>query len=202
MLINPVQFNHTPDIFVVNQKQYNAHIELYEGYVTSINKITKQVENADEEVLQTANATNGYWRGLKRGESYAMNGVILHELYFRNIGGCTTDPDECIVHFIEEYYGTFSRWAEEFVATAKASRGWTMLVYEQRTKSLRNISLDTHDDGMLALCLPLLVIDMYEHAYFMQYGTAKAKYIDAFMVNIHWNIVKQRIRLWRLIDEI
>lgn len=198
MVINPVRFPYTPDVTVVNQRQFDAHYKLYEGYVNSINDITSELNDIDDQCLQTSNTTNGYFRGLKRGESYAINGVILHELYFRNIGGRNTNPTRELMQLITDYFGSIHEWEENFIATGMASRGWTVLCYEQRTKSLRNISYDLHDSGGVVLELPLLVLDVYEHAYFMQYGTKKREYIEAFMRNIHWDIVKQRYYLWKL----
>ncbi len=202
MIINAVKFRHTPDIFVVNQAQFEEHYKLYEGYVNQINQISRQLDNVSDEILQNSNTTDGVFRGLKKGETYALNGVVLHELYFRNIGGKADEPDEIVRAFIELYYGTFTKWAEDFKATAKCSRGWTVLGYDQRTRRLRNFCYDLHDYGDTTFTVPLLVLDMYEHAYFMQYGTDKEAYIEAFIMNIHWGIVKQRLHLWKLIDEI
>lgn len=198
MIIDAVKFTRTPDITVINQEQFDAHYGLYTGYVNSINQITEKLAVVSEEDKKAANTTNGVYRGLKRGETYALNGVMLHELYFRNIGGTITEPNDTVRRLIDQYYANMEVWAEDFIATAKASRGWAILCFEQRTHMLRNISLDTHDDGMVTFILPLIVLDMYEHAYMIQYGTDKSKYIKAFMQNIHWDIVSQRIKLWGL----
>lgn len=198
MMIEPVRFVYTPDITAVNQRQFNAHYGLYEGYVNGINNISEELKEISPEIRERANTTNGAYRGLKLGETFALNGVILHELYFRNLGGQLREPRGGIADLIERYYGTLENWAEDFIAAAKASRGWTILCFEQRTRTLRNITLDSHNEGMVALILPLIILDMYEHAYMIQYGTNKERYIRAFMENIHWDIVSQRMRLWGL----
>ncbi|MDO5520278.1 MAG: Fe-Mn family superoxide dismutase [bacterium] len=197
-MINAIEFNHTPDITVINVRQFEAHYSLYVGYINSINKITNQLQTLCEEDIKEANTTNGFYRGLKRGETYALDGVILHELYFRNIGGCNKEPKDYVKCAIEKYFGSFDKWREDFIATGKASRGWAILFWDQRTKRLRNISLDAHDVGPIVLGLPLLVMDMYEHAYFLQYAQNKTAYIEAFMENIHWDIVAQRMKFWNL----
>lgn len=198
MMIEPVKFTYTPDITAINQRQFRVHYDIYKGYVDQTNLIADELTNIQPSVRMQANTTNGYFRGLKRGETYALNGVILHELYFRNLGGVLKQPGEDMKRLIEKYFKTYENWVEDFVSSAKASRGWVILCYEQRTNSLRNISLDTHDEGMVVLMLPLIVLDVYEHAYFIQYGNEKEKYVRAFMENIHWEIVNQRLNLWGL----
>ncbi|BBF41541.1 superoxide dismutase [Mn] [Lachnospiraceae bacterium KM106-2] len=201
MLINPIEFTFTPDITAVNKQQFDEHLKLYNNYVKSINEITNELVTLNNEEREKANTTNGYFRGLKRGETYALDGVILHELYFYNMGGIKSKPDCSILSLIEHFYGGFENWRADFIATAKASRGWAILCYEQRTKMLRNISLDAHDHGDIMMSLPLLILDMYEHAYFMQYGTNKESYIKAFLNNINWDIVRNRVNLWHLDEE-
>ncbi len=197
-MINAVRFHHTPDITVINQRQFDAHNTLYKGYVDQINMITEELLKIAPEIREKANTTGGGYRGLKRGEAYALNGVILHELYFRNIGGFNQSPCNEILTMLEIYFGGYDEWKECFIATAKASRGWVVLVYDQRCKILRNLSLDDHETGNAVLSLPILVLDMYEHAYNIQYGIDKAKYINAFMENIHWDIIKQRVFNYQL----
>ncbi len=197
-MINAVKFTYTPDITVVNQCQFKAHVMLYNGYVTQTNKITEELANIPTEKKEEANTTNGLYRGLKRGESYAVNGVVLHELYFRNIGGFNQNPSEEMLAILDKYFGDYEQWRQQFIATAKASRGWVVLAYDQRSKRLRNLSLDDHETGNVVLSLPILVLDMYEHAYNIQYGIDKMNYINAFMENIHWDILKQRIHHYAL----
>ena len=197
-MINAVRFHHTPDITVINQRQYDAHNTLYKGYVTQINKITDELSKVSADVKKEANTTDGEYRGLKRGETYALNGVILHELYFRNIGGLCQAPSKEILDMLQKYFGGYEQWKEDFIATAKASRGWTVLAYDQRSSILRNLSLDDHDTGAVVLSLPILVLDMYEHAYMIQYGIEKMNYINAFIENIHWDILRQRVLNYQL----
>ena len=197
-MFNAVKFSHTPDITVINQRQFEEHYSLYKNYITSINELTYKIEHATQEILEDANTINGCFRSLKRGEIFSLNAVILHELYFRNIGGCKLNPPEMVKTILERDFGSFENWEKEFIAVAKSSRGWAVLYYDQRSDRLRNISMDAHDEGALVLGLPILVLDMYEHAYFIQYGTKKVEYIDAFMNNIHWDIILQRMRYYNI----
>ncbi len=191
-MIEKVQFHYTEDITVVNQDQFEAHLRLYEGYVTNINKIDDILINGDAQRDQ-ANTTFSWYRELKRGETFALDGVILHELYFDNIGGRSEAPNRATAEMIEQSFGSVQRWQEDFIATAKASRGWAILCLDQRSMRLRNISLDAHDVGNIAYSAPFLVLDMYEHAYFLQYADKKVDYINAFMKNINWDVVSERM---------
>jgi Fe-Mn family superoxide dismutase len=193
-MIEKVQFKYTDDIKVINQDQFEAHMRLYEGYVTNINKIDAEYKQGNTQREQS-NITFSYYRELKRGETFALNGVILHELYFENIGGKTAEPDQAIVEKIENDFDVYQNWQEDFIATAKASRGWAVLAFDQRSGRYRNISLDAHDVGNIAYSAPVLVLDMYEHAYFMQYADKKADYINNFMKNINWTVVGERMNL-------
>jgi Fe-Mn family superoxide dismutase len=190
-MIEKIQFHYTDDFTVIIREQFDAHMRLYEGYVTNINKIDEELYQGNPQRDQ-ANTTFSYYRECKRGETFALNGVILHELYFENIGGSNA-PDQFTKDQLEKNFGSMRKWQEDFIATAKASRGWAILTYDQRSNLLRNISLDAHDLGNIAYSAPILVLDMYEHAYFLQYADKKADYINNFMQNINWDVIRRRM---------
>ena len=192
ILIDKVNFVFSDDITAVNKEQYNEHLKLYEGYVTKINEIDQLLKNDSKR--QDANATYSHYRALKRGETFAMDGIILHELYFENMGGNSNGLDFMNAQCFKESFPSMEEWKEDFIATAKASRGWAILAFDQRSKMFRNCSLDAHDVGNITLSYPIIVLDVYEHAYFYQYGTDKVKYINNFMNNINSDIVNQRIK--------
>lgn len=193
-MIEKIPFRYTKDITVVNREQFEVHVRLYEGYVSKINEIDGILfGNSGRE---KANATFSYFRECKRGETYALNGVILHELYFENIGGCVNRPDQMTEDILEHDFCSLENWQEDFVATAKASRGWAVLCFDQRSGRFRNISLDAHDLGNIAYSAPVLVLDVYEHAYFLQYADDKAEYISRFMKNINWTVISERLKCY------
>lgn len=191
MKIEKMQFEYTSGVTAVNQKQYEEHVKLYEGYVKKINEVDEELANNSG--TEQANAVYSLYRGLKRGETFALDGVILHELYFENMKATMQPADRVTLQHIEDSFSSYDRWKEDFIATGKASRGWAMLVYDQRSRRFRNISLDAHDVGYVALSFPILVMDVYEHAYFAQYGTDKAAYIEKFMDNIDWSVINRRM---------
>ena len=176
----------------VTEAQYVAHMQLYKGYVDKINEVTEKL-NAEKPPI-VSNATYSRYRGLKKGETYAAAGVILHEAYFQNMTAQETHPNENTLNALAKYFGSFEQWQDDFTNCAMSARGWCLLVYEQRTKSLRNMLLDLHDEGMVCLSFPILVLDMYEHAYFMDYGTDKSAYVKAFIKSICWETVGARLR--------
>jgi Fe-Mn family superoxide dismutase len=131
--------------------------------------------------------------GLKERELTFSNSVTLHELYFANLGGDGKSAGE-VAKALGEAYGTLGRWEEEFRATGASlggGSGWVILDFDLRERSLRSRWSGNHTQTS-AFTVPLLVMDMYEHAYQMDYGAAAAKYIDAFFENIHWEEVERR----------
>ncbi len=193
-MIEKVPFHYTEDITVVNRAQFEAHIRLYGGYVEKINEVDGALYGNSGR--DRANSTFSYYRECKRGETFALNGVILHELYFENIGGCVTEPDKNTANILEEDFCSVGNWQVDFIATAKASRGWAVLCYDQRSCRFRNISLDAHDVGNIAYSAPVLVLDVYEHAYFLQYADDKDAYIRNFMKNINWSVIDERMKYY------
>ena len=143
-----------------------------------------------------ANATYSPYRELKLEETFAFNGVKLHELYFTNLGGLGGPPFGPIADVINHGFGSIEQWAEDFRALALSARGWGALVYDHRTNRLHNFLYDAHNMGGSAETHILLIIDVYEHAYFIDYATNRRAYIDAFFSNINWDEVNRRWNLW------
>ncbi|MCL2203233.1 MAG: Fe-Mn family superoxide dismutase [Defluviitaleaceae bacterium] len=176
---------------VVTRKQFDDHLTLYNGYVKKTNEIAHTLAVNPER--ESANATQSHYRGLKRGQTYALDGVILHELYFENLGEKTTPMGKKTQKLLEMYFGGVDKWREDFIACALSARGWCVLSYEQRTQACHNFLFDSHDNGPIILAYPLIALDMYEHAYFLDYGTDKAAYINRFISQIPWDTVEKRV---------
>lgn len=131
--------------------------------------------------------------GLKREELHRLGSVILHEHYFANLGG-DGKPRGDVLKAIKKAYGSYESWEAEFRRTAMSlagGSGWCVLTYNVYTNELRNQWAWDHMHGAVA-GLPLLAMDMYEHAYHMDYGSAAAKYVDAFLRNVNWEEVDRR----------
>lgn len=190
MEITSVPFTHQTE--VVSQKLFDNHQKLYQGYVDKTNEITKKLSASTPTDLGAANATYSAYRGLTTAQSFALDGVILHELYFENLVSDNSPIGKRTTMLLDRYWGSYDIWKEAFKAAALTARGWCILAYEQRTGSCRNIVLDSHDDGLICGAYPLLVLDMYEHAYMIDYNVDKGTYIDSFIMHTPWSVVEKR----------
>ena len=172
----------------ISEKVLVSHYENnYVGAVKRLNAIGAQLADLD-----FAKAPNFVINGLKREELIATNSMILHEVYFDSMGGAGR-PAGALADAIARDFGSLDRWRTEFSAMGKAEgggSGWVILAYSPRDKRLVNQWAADHTTT-LAGGRPVMVLDMYEHAYHMDYGAAAAKYVDVFMEAIRWdNAVK------------
>jgi Fe-Mn family superoxide dismutase len=181
---------------ILSEKQLSDHYTLYEGYVNKTNEIWQAYETVDR---SKANQTYSAFRALKSEESFALNGVKLHEAYFYNMGGKGGRPTGKIAELIERDFGSFEKWEEDFKASAIAARGWVVLAYDLDDHRLHNYSQDAHNVGAIWAAVPLLVIDTYEHAYTIDYGVRRPPYIDNFMKTIDWDEVNARLEKYKLV---
>jgi len=164
------------------------HDNNYAGAINNLNKV-------EEELSQVTADTPGFIvGGLKERELTFTNSMILHELYFGNLGGDGRAGGRILKELVNAC-GTFARWEAMFRATGMSlagGSGWTVLDFNFHTGDLRTYWSGSHPQALASGC-PLLVMDMYEHAYQMDYGAAAAKYVDAFFQNIHWDEVNRRL---------
>jgi superoxide dismutase, Fe-Mn family len=168
----------------LSEKILTSHYENnYGGAVKRLNAITAQLASLD-----IANAPVFTINGLKREELIATNSMIIHELYFDGLGG-EGDPTGSLAEAINRDFGSLARWKAEFSATGKAiggGSGWVLLSYSPHDKRLVNSWAADHT-MTIAGGRPILALDMYEHAYQMDYGAKAAAYVDAFMQGIRWS---------------
>jgi Fe-Mn family superoxide dismutase len=176
----------------ISDKQIDLHFDIhYKGYVTKLNEVLEKLETADR---SRANQNYSEYRALKVEETFNRMGVLLHELYFENLkDGKDTKPSTNLIERIEKNFGSFEKWKDDFKACGMALRGWTLLVFDLSGGNLINNGLDAHNVYALTNTIPLLVLDVYEHAYYADYGSKRAPYIDAFFENTNWNIVNKRL---------
>lgn len=174
----------------ISDKQIQAHRDiLYAGYVKKLNEIEAKIKA----VAKTGNGTHSDYRELKLEESFATNGVFLHEAYFENLDGKGGLPKGNILKLLERDFGSYDLWKEDFVAAATSSRGWVVLALNLLDGRLHNYLCDRHDLGGIWWSLPLAVLDVYEHAYMIDYGVNRADYVKAFFENFSWDAVNKRL---------
>lgn len=168
----------------------NMHFELYQGYVKNSNLLLSMLRD------MTLHGKEGSleWAGLKRRVAWELDGMRLHELYFENLGGSDSiDKSSQLYARIAKDFGSFEQWKRDFVATGMMRGiGWAILYRDPQNGRLMNMWIQEHDLGHLAGGTPLLVCDVFEHAYITEYGLKKADYITAFFDNINWAEVQKR----------
>jgi Fe-Mn family superoxide dismutase len=191
-LIRPLPFD-TAALRGLSEKLLASHHQNnYGGAVKRLNAIRAQLAGTP-----FASSPGYLLNGLKREELIATNSMLLHELYFASLGGDGSTMEPAMKLALDTNFGSLERWREEFVACAKAlggGSGWMLLVFQPREGTLVNQWAADHTHA-LAGGTPILALDMYEHAYHLDFGAAAAAYVDAFMGNIDWAGVYARYQV-------
>jgi superoxide dismutase, Fe-Mn family len=173
----------------ISASQIDQHLKLYQGYIKKSNEIYNKLKDVD---ITTANATYSPLRELLMEQSYAVNGAIYHEFYFANLGGKDDGPAGDLKAALEERWGSTSKFIDYLKAAGKSMRGWVVIGYNTRVGHLDAFGLDFHNMWSPANTVPIIVLDVYEHAYMVDYGIDRAKYLDAFVKNLDWDVVSKR----------
>ena len=169
----------------------DMHFTLYQGYVKNTNLLAEQLA----QMAAQGQAGTPAFAELKRRFGWEWNGMRLHELYFGNLGGKEPlKPDGKLGQKLLANFGNYNAWAADFQATgAMRGIGWVILYEDPGSGRLLNVWINEHDVGHLAGGNPLLVMDVFEHAYLPDYGLNRGDYILAFMQNIDWAAVEKRL---------
>jgi len=165
------------------------HFKLYSGYVKNTNSLLASLSSLADQ----GKSTSYEYGALKRRVGWEFDGMRLHEYYFSNMGPKSRDEKSALSNLINEQYGSFDKWKQEFTDTGKIRGiGWVILYFDDTEGRLINTWINEHDLGHLSGCTPLLVMDVWEHAYITQFGLDRTKYIQTFFDNINWDQVEQR----------
>lgn len=176
----------------VSQKTKGAHTDLYKGYVETLNKVSAELDSAHR---NEANSTHSDFRSLKLDEVYNLNAVWLHELYFAN---CFDPNSEVVMDStaflrLQRDFGTFDDWQRDFMACAQsAGNGWAVLGYHTFLKKYVNFMVSHHSGDVPMGLYPVIVVDMWEHAYARDYATDKKSYLVAQMRELNWQVIEER----------
>ena len=186
----PLPFDPTKLTGISEKLITSHHDNNYVGAVKALNVVEQRlVALAKEKDLPVY-----IYGDLKRQELIRTGSIVLHEKYFANLGG-NGKADGNAKKLIEQWFGSYETWEAEFKRTGNAlggGSGWTILAFNQHTKELHNYWAGDHTANA-PYSVPILILDMYEHAYQMDYGAANAKYVDAFMTNVNWEEVNRRV---------
>ncbi len=170
----------------ISDSLLKMHFKLYEGYVTNTNKLLLQIKQSEGNPV--------LYGPLKRRLGWEYDGMYLHELYFENLGGKRDLPKKSSLYLeIERNFGSFTNFLDNFKQTGLIRGiGWVILYRDPIKKNLYNLWINEHDLGHLPNGTPLLVMDVWEHAYLTEFGLDRGKYIDTFLKSVNWDIVSKR----------
>ena len=168
------------------------HFTLYQGYVTNTNKVL----DALDQMLKDGKTAVPEFAELKRRLGWEFNGMRLHEYYFENLGGKGgINKGSKLAKKIAESFGSYEAWEKDFKATGTMRGiGWVVLYQDIANDKLINFWINEHDVSHPAGCNPVLVMDVFEHAFMIDYGLKRADYIEAFFKNINWAVVESRLK--------
>jgi Fe-Mn family superoxide dismutase len=178
----------------LSEKQLEQHYKLYEGYVNNTNLLNKKIA---EQLKAGAAGTNPDIAELRRRLGFEYNGMRLHELYFDNLGNASAlDMSSPLGKKVAEQWGSYDNWLADFksVCTMRGV-GWAIMYEDPTTGQLQNFWVSDHENGHPAGFMPLLVMDIWEHAFTVDYlPTERGKYVEAFFKNVNWKVVAERFR--------
>jgi len=168
------------------------HFTLYQGYVANTNKVLETLS----QMLKEGKTANPEFAELKRRLGWEFNGMRLHEYYFENLGGREAlNVGGKLAQKIATDFGSYDAWEKDFKATgAMRGIGWAVLYQDMANGKLINFWINEHDVGHPAGCQPILIMDVFEHAFMIDYGLKRADYIEAFFKNIDWKAVEARLK--------
>lgn len=170
----------------LSERLLKNHFKLYEGYVKNTNHLIEYLSKEDDEVR---------FAELKRRFGWEFDGMRLHELFFNNLSKDQIELDisKSLHNHISSQFGSVDKWHDDFIATGMIRGiGWVILYYDKLNDKLFNCWIGEHDEGHLAGCEPILVMDVFEHAYMIDYDTNKKDYLQTFLRQINWQVAEER----------
>ncbi len=195
----PVLHNYQPRTFDfatihgLTKSQLEQHEKLYQGYVKKRNEIEQALYRVNKDEVAASYAP---LRALKVAETFSLNGALLHELYFDNLGGNNKEMGPQTRALLIKNFGSIEAFKKDLIATAGCARGWVMTGFCIADNLVSNFLLDAHNETVPVLVLPILMIDTYEHAYMIDFGINRAEYLKVMWDNINWPVVEERIEKW------
>jgi Fe-Mn family superoxide dismutase len=170
----------------ISRETIEAHYKLYQGYVNKRNEILGKLDGVD---LSTANQIYSDFRALKVDLTFAIGGIKNHEIYFEHLGGRGGEPAGLFGDLVKRDFGSVADWKADLKATGLAGRGWAWTAYDWDESRLFNWIGDAQNTFPVWNATPLVALDVYEHAYFVDFGTDRAAYIEAFFNNLDYDVV-------------
>jgi Fe-Mn family superoxide dismutase len=187
-------FSHLKGLRGISDQTLDTHLALYAGYVKATNALNARLA----ELTDAGQPGSAEYAELKRRLGFEYNGMRLHELYFENLtsGSSRLRPNTRLARAIAGSFGSVERWREDFskIGTMRGV-GWAVLFQDPVTRKLSNHWITLHEEGNVAGFIPVLVMDVWEHAWLLDYKPGeRARYVEAFFSNIDWSVVNRRLR--------
>ena len=179
----------------ISRESVEAHYKLYEGYVNKRNEIMGKLDELD---VSSANQVYSEVRTLKVDLSFAIGGIKNHEIYFDHLGGGGGEPDGAIRELLFRDFGSLENWRADLKATGRAGRGWAWTAYDWDEGRLFNYIGDAQNTFPIWNATPLIALDVYEHAYFLDFQTDRASYIEVFFANLDWKVVNEWVEGYQI----
>lgn len=174
----------------ISDPQLKAHFKLYENYIKKINDTELKIKNFD-----VVKGDPEIYRALHLAQTFALGGAVLHELYFGNLGATDKEPKGDLKKMIDRDFGNVQNFVGHLKLAGKVMRGWSVCALNFRTGKLKVYGLDQHHQYVPNMVYPILALDVYEHAYMIDYGVDRGAYIDAFVANLNWRPAEDRLEL-------
>lgn len=188
----PKNYDHLLGTPGLSDQLLKNHFTLYQGYVTNTNKLSDELAA----LAKDGKAGTPAYAEMKRRMGWEFDGMRLHEYYFGNMnkaGGSLADGT--LKTKLAADFGSYEAWEKDFRAVGSMRGiGWAILYYDAEADRLFNVWINEHDAGHFAGCTPILVMDVFEHAFMLDYGTKRADYIEVFMKAIDWEAVESRMK--------
>ena len=188
--LTPKTFASIRELNGICVRTMEEHNELYKVYVNKVNEIQKKLDGADR---AAANQIYSEYRSLRTDLSFAVGGVKNHDTYFAHLGGKGGQPTGRVMEMIQRDFPSYDAWLADFKAAGMAARGWVWLAYDHDWNMLTTATGDAQNTFPIWNATPILAMDVYEHAYWIDYGRARGKYMDAFFNNLDWDVVAQNL---------
>jgi Fe-Mn family superoxide dismutase len=194
----PKKYKLSTDL--ISQKTKEVHAELYQKYAKAFTAVSAKIDTVKR---SESNSLHSDFKSLKCDETYNFNALWLHELYFSNCYDPNSEilMDSLAFMRLQRDFGTFDDWQRDFVACSMAAgNGWAVCGYNMFLKRFINTIVNSHSDSVMLGVIPVIVLDMWEHAYIKDYGTDKKSYIISQMKELNWAVIEERFEKCDYID--
>lgn len=188
--IDPKNYNFS-NVKFFSPMQLSEHYVLYTRYIDCLNKVIESLDS--DNTYLTCNPNYSEIRSAEKSKTFCYDAVKLHELYFENLTGNNTRVHGPIESLLKEVFGSCNNFIEKFKCIALSMRGWVLFCYDRYNDEYYIYGQDSHDNGVMLYAEPLIVLDVYEHAYMIDYGIDRENYIDGFFSNLDYSVVNERL---------